>query len=223
MHWVNRGREPMRLKPVCIQYTPRWIQYYRYGVGSAPKDSHWRRFLPDLRSVFRNICAYCEERAKGEVDHFRPKSQYPELVYFWSNWLFTCRDCNQAKANKWPAGGYVDPSARSTAFRPDNYFCYDTQTGEILPNMRLSHGRSKKAQRTIEDLRMNDLHHLKNRRDWLRLISALLPDVPANLTTGTEAEIAHFASRSAPLSSITRAFLCEQGYRKVSHPSISCP
>lgn len=37
--------------------------------------------LKDVRTVFFGLCAYCEELCKDEVEHFRPKSRFPERVY----------------------------------------------------------------------------------------------------------------------------------------------
>lgn len=216
MHWVNRGPEPNGLKAIRTQYTPSWVQYYQKGLGAKPSDIFWRRFLDDLGNAFRGLCAYCEERSKGEVDHFRPKSRYPEFVYCWSNWVFSCHDCNQSKGSEWPAGGYVDPCARSKAAHPETYFTFDTQTGEILAKKQLSPRRRAKAQRTIDDLNLNDFHHLKKRLEWLHLVSAIFPGFPTRLTTDAEAEITRLTSRSAPFSSITRALLSAKGYSIVT-------
>ena len=212
MHWVDRGPEPNGLKKIRLQYTPSWVRHYRNGLGVSPGDTYWRRFLGDLKNAFHGLCAYCEDTTKGEVDHFRPKSRDPELVYCWSNWVFSCHDCNHSKGKRWPAWGYVDPCARSKAACPENYFTFDTQTGEILVKKQLTSRRRDKAQRTIEHLGLNDFHQLKKRCEWLRLVSAAFLDLPAGLTTDAKAEITHFTSRSTCFSSITRALLSEEGY-----------
>ncbi len=212
MHGVDRGPEPNGLGKIRACYTPRWVQYYTKGVGRKPTDSHWRSFHDDLERVFGGLCAYCEEITNGEVDHFRPKSKFPDLVYCWSNWLFACHDCNQAKSSSWPAGGYVDPCAMSKSDRPECYFAFDVQAGVILANPSLSPRLRQKAQRTIHDLRLNDFHHLKNRVKWLELFSAAMPDAPNSLTTETTEILVHFASREMRLSSFVRTWLCERGF-----------
>ena len=156
MHSVDRGPEPVGLEQIRANYTPRWVLHYRDGNGPRPSDSRWKGFYNDLKEIFGGLCVYCEERHKGEIDHFRPKSLHPELVYSWSNWLFTCRSCNNAKGDKWPPGGYVDPCARSRAAWPEQYFTFDTETGEILPKGGLSPRRRLKALRMIEDLGLNE-------------------------------------------------------------------
>ena len=212
MYGVDRGPEPNGLGHIRTHFTPNWIRHYRQGVGNPPKDSHWRRFHDELRCAFRGLCGYCEEIARGEVDHFRPKSQFPELVYCWSNWLFACHDCNQAKSNTWPTGGYVDPCATTTRPQPECYFDFDTLTGLVLPHASLNSHRRNKAQRTINALRLNDLHHLKRRVEWLKLLAAALPVAPTGLTSESKRMIAEYASRGSRLSSIVRTWLFERGF-----------
>ena len=98
MHWIERGPEPAKLEPIRKTYTQPWIDFYVHDVGQKPTDARWREFRHELTEEFDNLCAYCEETDRGEVDHFRPKKLYPALVYAWSNWLFACRACNQAKS-----------------------------------------------------------------------------------------------------------------------------
>ena len=75
MHRVERGPEPDALSQVKSQYTPRWVQYYRQGVGNRPTDSHRLSFRDDLRRMFFDLCAYCEALTQGEVDHLKPKNK----------------------------------------------------------------------------------------------------------------------------------------------------
>ena len=212
MHWVDRGPEPSRLPAVRNRYTPHWINHYIHGIGSKPIDSHWRRFRPELERVFFGICAYCEEFTPGEVDHFRPKNRFPHLVYSWSNWLFACHDCNQAKSDSWPAAGFVDPCATSASDRPEYYFTFDALTGFMRPHESLCTRRRQMAGETIRALRLNDLHHLKKRVQWLILFSAAVPENPNELTTDTTATLTHFASREMQLSSTIRSWLLKQGF-----------
>lgn len=44
-------------------------------------------------------CAYCEDSAADEVEHIRPKTLYPELVFAWTNYLYACGPCNGPKNN----------------------------------------------------------------------------------------------------------------------------
>ena len=160
------------------QFTQRWVEYFRNGVGGRPNDSNWRDFRELLGSRSGNTCWYCERRCLRDadevgkaptVDHFRPLSSYPELAYKWSNWIFSCRRCNgENKGNKWPVSGYVDPGAADDQERPERYFDYDADTGEITPKPGLSSEAREKVLRTIDDLGLNKLDVRFYRLDWTR-------------------------------------------------------
>jgi uncharacterized protein (TIGR02646 family) len=216
MHTVTRGPEPGGLGAVRDEYTPRWVQHYREGTGSKPSDSKWCEFHTDVSNVFFGICGYCERECKGEVDHFRPKSRFPERVYEWKNWVLACHACNNMKGGKWPVGGYVDPCAKSRNARPEAYFDFDTTTGEILPTANLSAARRRKAEQMIADLRLNAYHRLKERVQRLRVVSGALDDRHAN-DPRARRFVKLVASRKARLSTITRTWLKEQGYTDESN------
>ncbi len=209
MHTVQRGPEPPALGSVRRRYTPRWVKYYRDGHGTKPSDSKWRDFHENVSNTFSSLCGYCEERCIGEVDHFRPKSKFPERVYKWDNWVLACHTCNSKKSKHWPSGGFVDPCAKSRGARPELYFDFDTKTGEILPKSGLTAARGRKANRMINDLELNVFYHLKNRVHWLRLISVALKAVNS---TDNEEMIEFVALRETELSSFTRAWLQQHGY-----------
>ncbi len=113
------------------------------------------------------------------VDHFRPLSRYPGLAYQWSNWIFSCRRCNgENKQDKWPASGYVDPSAADVQERPERHFDYDAETGEIIPMPGLPSEARERALRTIDDLGLNKLDVRFYRLDWTRRFTADLQALP---------------------------------------------
>ena len=215
MHWVERGPEPDSLEGIRLRYTPRWTDFYNRGIGSRPSDSRWIDFKPDLMRVFSHLCAYCEAACNGDVDHFRPKSRFPELVYEWSNWLISCRECDHAKGYKWPARGYVDPCAKSSSARPEHFFDFDTRTGEIVPKEGLSPTRRRKAQTMISDLCLNGHHHLKKRFERLYLLDTIHKAVPAGVhdqSPDLQRIRAHLSSRATQFSSVARAWLTKRGH-----------
>ena len=162
MHWVDRGPEPVGLEPVRSQYTPRWVVYYRNGVGQRPSDSHWRDFHQDLMEVFAGICAYCEEADKGEIDHFRPKRAFLNSP---TNGQIGCLLATIAIWQRVISGpgGYVNPCARSIPARPENFFDFDTVDCTSFP-AGLSRARHEKAVRTMQGLQLNAPHHYNGGR-----------------------------------------------------------
>lgn len=209
MHWVDRGPEPTGLDEIRSRYTPGWVQHYRNGIGDRPTDARWRDFRDILSERFSSLRAYCERSCPGETDHFRPKGVFPELTYEWSNWLLACTPCNRAKGDKWPDGGYVDPCAELPPDRPENYFDYDTYTGDIVPRAGLSPEMRDKADRMIADLKLKDYHHMRARLERIQLVRGMFTYAPDSEISGL---IERLTSRETELSSITRALLAELGY-----------
>ncbi len=212
MRWVDRGPEPEALELIRSRYTRRWVGYYGNNGDPKPSDTRWRDFHDDLSNVFFGNCGYCEETDKGEVDHFRPKSRFPELAYEWTNWVFACHNCNHAKGDKWPGRGYVDPCARSRSARPERFFSFDTTTGEIILKAGLSPARRRKAIQMIGDLGLNDQHHLQKRRAWIELTSKLLSFLQETQPPSVMDYLRRLTSRTSQLSSVTRTLLAERGY-----------
>lgn len=112
----------------------------------------------------RTKCAFCEsfptESGFLEVEHFHPKSIYPESTYEWSNLLPSCKRCNLKKSildtKKYPI---LKPDDEE----PSDYFVYDhimMKPSDSAPDM-------VKAQRTIERLELNEYRLVKPRSELL--------------------------------------------------------
>ena len=178
MRWIDRGPEPPGVDGYARQFTQGWVDYFRHGIGGRPTDSYWREFRCALGGRTDDICWYCERRCEpaseasgraATVDHFKPRSRFPELTYEWTNWVFSCRRCNEEnKRDRWPRLGYVDPGATEEQERPDRYFDYDMLTGEIVPNPALQGDAKRKAEVTIDYLGLNRLDVQFYRINWTR-------------------------------------------------------
>ena len=55
-----------------------------------------------LRSMCRgpNRCMYCVDSSADQIDHFRPKDFYPDRVFDWGNYIWSCGRCNRRKSNR---------------------------------------------------------------------------------------------------------------------------
>ncbi|WDE05431.1 HNH endonuclease [Thalassomonas viridans] len=89
------------------------------------KKGHYREYRPDLRKDFNGACGYCDDndefqdKSTFHIDHFAPKSKFPELELEYENLVYSCRFCNVAKSNKWISNdaeishngvkGFIDP------------------------------------------------------------------------------------------------------------------
>lgn len=209
MHWVDRGPGPNRLEAVRCQFTQPWVAHYRHRIGSRPTPI-WGQFRGDLRRVFSELCGYCEEETAGDIDHFRPVSRDPELVYEWSNWIFACPICNREKSNRWPLEGYIDPCAGEESERPERFFTFHTGTGEMMPKSGLSDSQERRARQMIGDINLNASYHLKRRRRLLRELKYHL-DRQAD-DSDDEEYLSEKVDREFALSSLARALLEERGF-----------
>ena len=119
------------------------------------KDAVWNRSY--IRSALLEMsnakCCYCECKVgAGEremhVDHFKPKSIYPDLVVKWENLLPYCPHCNKEKSSHdTGAEPIVNPSEddpREFFYLKDyRYYCFDNADSSI-------------ARRTLGVLSLND-------------------------------------------------------------------
>ena len=85
------------------------------------KSAYWKTSKTQLKKESANKCVYCEANtsvvAHGDVEHFRPKSEYWWLAYTYDNYLFACQICNQTyKSNNFPIAGikFPQPAIKST-------------------------------------------------------------------------------------------------------------
>lgn len=119
------------------------------------KKPVWNKpYIKDaLLEMSNNKCCYCECKVgSGEremhVDHFKPKSIYPELVVEWDNLLPSCPHCNKQKSDH---DTVVEPIVNPVVDNPKDffylkdyrYFCFDNAENSI-------------ARRTLGVLSLND-------------------------------------------------------------------
>ena len=78
----------------------------------SSKDCEGRSWKPakeQLKAEAHKKCVYCEAPtsvvAFGDVEHYRPKSEYWWLAYCYDNYLFSCQLCNNSKSNDFPVDG----------------------------------------------------------------------------------------------------------------------
>lgn len=116
-----------------------------------------------LFSSSHHKCAFCEckpgESGNIEVEHFEPKSIYPELTFDWNNLLPACRKCNESKLN---FDTRVTPIINPATENPEDLLTYSLL--RITP--LVGSGEEAKAQTTIDVLNLN-CERLYNARSTL--------------------------------------------------------
>jgi hypothetical protein len=81
---------------------------------NPPAKSNYREYKPFLRRDFLARCAYCErtEEYLGgdevfEVEHFKPKSKFTDLICAYHNLYYACGGCNGHKWETWPSEAQI--------------------------------------------------------------------------------------------------------------------
>ena len=123
-------------------------------------------------------CVYCEDSMADEVEHFRPKNLYPELVFDWSNYVYSCGPCNGSKLGRFAlhltsngrcynatrrrnAAVLQPPSGTALLINPrveeplEFLFLDIAGTFRILPMLGLGPIEQQRARYTIQILRLN--------------------------------------------------------------------
>lgn len=85
------------------------MPYYLRRTQAPNVKGGYRSFRPFVREDFFRQCAFClvaELLAGGEedfeLDHFRPKHRFPELLNDFYNLYYSCHPCNHIKRDSWP-------------------------------------------------------------------------------------------------------------------------
>lgn len=120
------------------------------GVKLPP---YWRECLPELYSAYGGICAYLGihfERITGAAtaDHYVAKSGRLSLAYEWSNFRLACLLMNGRKQK---FDDVLDPFTLAA-----DTFHLNLLDGSIRPNPGLSTAMGRKAQATIDRLKLDD-------------------------------------------------------------------
>ncbi len=130
------------------------------------KQKNYRLFRSLVREDFRATCAYCllEERwAAGlenfELDHFRPKSLFPQLSLSFYNLYWSCHVCNRLKGAQWPSQALLAMRISFVDLCDSNFEdqFIEKPNGEWL-------GKTLSANYTIDALRLNRPHLVTIRR-----------------------------------------------------------
>ena len=132
-----------------------------------------------LREMQHGKCCYCElhipDSGPGkQVEHFRPKSQFKDVRYDWSNLLLACGECNYAKLDKFPVAADGEPLLLNPAdptLDPEDHIEFvvrETQTAYELPlGLAISRGRSPRGRESIRVIKLWGGHHVKRRKETL--------------------------------------------------------
>jgi uncharacterized protein (TIGR02646 family) len=169
--------------------------------ANADWQPNWENFQKPEKIIVHNalleeqghICCYCGqliEPANSHIEHFQPRTHYPELSLSYGNFLASCPgyptdENQQTQPPKLPQefcgqkkGAWSEPDLTVSPLDRDcaSYFRY-TEVGEILPTKEIP--KAKAAGVTIQELGLN---HAVLRLSRKRLIDGVLQEIES-LTT----------------------------------------
>lgn len=145
-------------EPDCLHAgAPGWTQDYLAGRernAAHPfrwrSDACYREIRNRLAAMTQTHCAFCDGRigveSRETVEHFRPKSRFPELAYAWDN-LFPCCDLCQSMKREQFDPALLKPDDADYAF--SSYFVVNYKTGEVEPSPHADDTARHRAETSI--------------------------------------------------------------------------
>jgi len=125
---LYRPEAPEILRENAARWTENYLERRHFYW---PKESY-PSIREKLGEMTQTHCAFCDGplgvESRETVEHFRPKSQFPELAYTWDN-LFPCCDVCQSSKREAFHELLLKPDARE--YRFSRYFMVDYRTGAI--------------------------------------------------------------------------------------------
>lgn len=173
-----------------------------------PKDGYWRE--DDIRLLlikdFHNNCGYCgmslptpsltdeeppqplklvregerEFASKGDVDHLQPKAIYPEKVYQWFNYIWSCKPCNQRKQEfdsiEYPL---LNPCCEVDC----GALAFVENTGRYVLKEKLAEDKywKKRLSNSIQKTLVNAIEYCDNRRDSISILRRCFTSIERSL------------------------------------------
>lgn len=101
-------------------------------------------------------CMYCLDSHGADIEHFWPKTPYPERMFLWPNLLLCCTECGRFKGDSFPLENgqplLVDP----TVEEPWEHIDFDPTTGNLVAKFDLqANDWSVKGLKTVEVLQLD--------------------------------------------------------------------
>jgi uncharacterized protein (TIGR02646 family) len=168
---LERPEAPESLRTGAPQWTEEFVARrlenpkHRFSWRSDDCYQQIRRTLSTMTAAH---CAFCDGpigvESRETVEHFKPKSRFPELAYEWTN-LFPCCDMCQSNKRESFDPDLIKPDLAEYAF--EHYFVANYKTGEIEASPARGDEFKRAAEITIAMYGLNIPARNKARlREW---------------------------------------------------------
>lgn len=204
---LTKIEEPGILKIYKAQWCKELIDYVKRGViiPVTVKNRYNQEEVKErLKKETNDKCMYCESYISAvspeHIEHYKPKSLYPELTFEWSNLGLACPCCNIKKRDKFDEQcSYINPYIDN----PSEHFAF-------LGTMICHNPNDKRAIITELDIELNRPELMEARKNQIDKIRSLIdlytsetnPSLKATLKKNIEIEI----GTDKPYSAFTNAY-----------------
>ncbi len=171
----KQARVDVRKKDGTINGT--WIQS---TWRSAVRTKNLKSVRTILETISDSRCMYCENSEGTDLEHFRPKTKYPEAMFKWENLLLGCSGCNRCKGDDFPMDEKTPLLLDPTREEPWDHLDFDPRTGNIVARFLPEEGTySFKGMETVRILQLDRREAVGRRykRSWRRIV-AVLEELP---------------------------------------------
>jgi hypothetical protein len=195
MHFVDKTSVdvPEKLLEFKKTETHLWIEFYKDKKTQKQKKPS-KRWTEDsikdaLSNLFKNNCGYCgiatdkkstskKIKFTGQVDHYFPTFRFPEKVYDWDNYIWSCSDCNG------PVGKLTYYHPQILIFNPClkedmNYLLFDRTRGTYRLKKKYERDTliKKRFKITEEKIFMNTDRRTLGRKNIVDRLEQLVADL----------------------------------------------
>lgn len=195
MIWINKKDIP----EVLVNHQTVWTKDLmdavdiHKGYDKIPKKlkekliSHYHH--KDIQNVLfessHDKCAFCEckpgQSGNREVEHFEPKSLYPDRTFDWDNLLPACRKCNEAKGD---FDTRTVPIVNPTVENPELILTYNFLEVIPLPGTK----DEKKVDDTIRVCNLNSPRLYSARADIMKSVAEYMDELREKIKLIEEAD-----------------------------------
>ena len=178
----SQTQERLQRQTDAIAASPNPKEAAEKRYASARKTRWFREVISKLRAMAGpgEPCMLCDANEATDVEHYRPKSVFPERAFAWENLLWGCTACNRFKGNRFPPD--TEPGAQLLNPVEDqvwDYFFID-QFGTLTPVWRPAlNALDPRANSTREVLRLDRQTLQERRLQRLRALRTAVEDTVA--------------------------------------------